>query len=60
MGEGFEQAKNNNETNKYYSNYMVKAEIKLYNTEGEIPGSDAGDHVIYSNAKIYTDWIDNS
>ena len=56
----FEDAKINDESYKYYSNYMVKAEITLYNTDGEISGSQAGDHVIYTNAKIYSDWIDNS
>ncbi|MBR5166407.1 MAG: hypothetical protein IKW87_12765 [Ruminococcus sp.] len=40
---------------KYYSNYMVKAEIKLY--AGNNLLSTDSDYVIYTNAKIYSDWI---
>jgi len=50
---GFESAAS--ET-KYYSNYMVKVQIKLYDANNaEL--SDDSDYVIYSNAKIYSDWI---
>ena len=49
---GFESA--TNET-KYYSNYMVKVEIKLY--AGATLLSTDSDYLIYSNAKIYSDWI---
>ena len=52
---GFEEAKENNETYKYYSNYMVKVEIKLY--AGNVLLSTDNDHLIYSNAKVYSDWI---
>ena len=40
---------------KYYSNYMVKVQIKLY--AGTTLLSTDSDYVIYSNAKIYSDWI---
>ena len=40
---------------KYYSNYMVKAEIKLYAGNNQL--SEDSDYVIYTNAKIYSDWI---
>ena len=57
--DNFENAKNNsNEAYKKYSNYMLKAEIVLYNADGAIIGSQANDNVIYTNAKIYSDWID--
>ena len=59
--DNFENAKNNsNEAYKMYSNYMLKAEIVLYNGDDPIGGSQANDNVIYTNAKIYSDWIDNA
>ncbi|MBP5223333.1 MAG: hypothetical protein J6Z35_09275, partial [Lachnospiraceae bacterium] len=48
------------ELNKYYSNYMVSLEITLYTQDhavGEIGGSAQKDHVIYTNAKLYSDVV---
>jgi hypothetical protein len=49
---------------RYYSNYMVKIKVELYDeTEGNgkmIPGSDIDDHIIYTNTKIYSDIVPNS
>lgn len=56
--DGFEKAKDGeNQPYKYYSNYMVKAEVVLYNGDVRNGSSYADDHVIYSNAKIITDWV---
>ena len=56
--DGFEKAKDGeNQPFKYYSNYMVKAEVVLYNGDTRNGSSYADDHVIYSNAKIITDWV---
>lgn len=56
--DGFEKAKDGeNLPYKYYSNYMVKAEVVLYNGDVRNGSSYADDHVIYSNAKIITDWV---
>lgn len=55
---GFEGAKDNNEELfKYYSNYMVMAEVVLYIDDTAMGASYADDHIIYSNAKIITDWV---
>ena len=55
---GFEKAKDGeNQPFKYYSNYMVKAEVVLYTGNTRIGPSYADDHVIYSNAKIISDWV---
>lgn len=57
--DGFELKKDeNDDPYMKYSNYMIKAQIVLYNANGDIIGSDANDHIIYTNAKIYSDWID--
>ena len=49
---------------RYYANYMVHLEVKLYDGENAggnlIGGSTADDHVIYSNAKIFAEVIDTS
>lgn len=56
--DGFEKAKDGEDQPfKYYSNYMVKAEVVLYNGDTRNGSSYADDHVIYSNAKIITDWV---
>ena len=55
---GFEKAKDGEDQPfKYYSNYMVKAEVVLYNGDTRNGSSYADAHVIYSNAKIITDWV---
>lgn len=56
--DGFEKAKDGEDQPfKYYSNYMVKAEVVLYNGDTRNGSSYADGHVIYSNAKIITDWV---
>ena len=53
-----------NSTHLYYSNYMVKVNVELYDglnaTGTKITGSDANNHIIYTNAKMYYDIVPNS
>ena len=39
---------------KYYSNYKVKLTVSLWDGDKKIPGSEASDYIIYTNAKILT------
>lgn len=51
-------------SNRFYSNYMVKIEVELFDGENangtRIVGSDVNNHIIYTNAKIYYDIVPNS
>lgn len=58
--DGFENAKDDGDAPfKYYSNYMIKAEVVLYVGDTRLGPSYADDHVIYTNAKIISDWVTN-
>ena len=50
--------------NIYYSNYMVKINVELYDrlnaTGTKINGSEANDHIIYTNARMYYDIVANN
>lgn len=63
VNENFEN-KTSIEDGAFYSNYMVKLELELYtgkDGKGEaITGSYAGDHVIYTNAKVMTEIVPQS
>ncbi len=46
---------------KYYANYMVVLKASLYDSNGDlIDGSQAKDHIIYTNAKVNPNFIDTN
>lgn len=57
----FENTTYGGSTHRYYSNYMVKIKVELFDgTDGNgtlIPGSDIDDHIIYTNARIYSETV---
>ncbi|MBR6384717.1 MAG: hypothetical protein IKS03_01125 [Ruminococcus sp.] len=54
----------NSDIYRFYSNYMVKINVELFDGENaagtRIVGSDVDNHIIYTNAKIYYDIVPNS